>query len=78
MALLSVNVDHIATIREARGINEPDPVLAAGIAELAGAEGIICHLREDQRHIKDRDLELLKKNSQDQIKSGNGTRQRSH
>ena len=61
MALLSVNVDHIATIREARGIDEPDPVLAAGIAELAGAEGIICHLREDQRHIKDRDLDLLKK-----------------
>ncbi|MFO8163920.1 MAG: pyridoxine 5'-phosphate synthase [Thermodesulfobacteriota bacterium] len=61
MALLSVNIDHIATIREARGIDEPDPVLAAGIAELAGAEGIICHLREDQRHIKDRDLELLKK-----------------
>ena len=61
MALLSVNVDHIATIREARGINEPDPVLAAGIAELAGVEGIICHLREDQRHIKSRDLELLKK-----------------
>jgi len=61
MALLSVNVDHIATIREARGIDEPDPVLAAGIAELAGAEGIICHLRRDQRHIKDRDLELLKK-----------------
>jgi pyridoxine 5-phosphate synthase len=61
MARLSVNVDHIATIREARGINEPDPVLAAGIAELAGAESIICHLREDRRHIKDRDLELLKK-----------------
>ncbi|MCD6265195.1 MAG: pyridoxine 5'-phosphate synthase [Deltaproteobacteria bacterium] len=61
MALLSINVDHIATIREARGINEPDPVLAAGIAELAGAEGIICHLREDRRHIKNRDLELLKK-----------------
>lgn len=60
MALLSVNVDHIATIREARGINEPDPVLAAGIAELAGAEGIICHLRMDRRHIKDRDLRLLK------------------
>ena len=60
MALLSVNVDHIATIREARGIDEPDPVLAAGIAELAGAEGIICHLRKDQRHIKDRDLRLLK------------------
>jgi pyridoxine 5-phosphate synthase len=61
MALLSVNVDHIATIREARGIGEPDPVLAAGIAELAGAEGIICHLRMDRRHIKDRDLSLLKK-----------------
>jgi len=61
VALLSVNVDHIATIREARGIDEPDPVLAAGIAELAGAEGIICHLRMDRRHIKDRDLSLLKK-----------------
>jgi pyridoxine 5-phosphate synthase len=61
MALLSVNVDHIATIREARGIDEPDPVLAAGIAELAGAEGIICHLREDRRHIQDRDLSLLRK-----------------
>jgi pyridoxine 5-phosphate synthase len=61
MALLSVNVDHVATIREARGIDEPDPVLAAGIAELAGAEGIICHLREDRRHIQDRDLSLLRK-----------------
>jgi pyridoxine 5-phosphate synthase len=61
MALLSVNVDHVATIREARGIFEPDPVLAAGIAELAGAEGIICHLREDRRHIQDRDLSLLRK-----------------
>ncbi|MFB0519873.1 MAG: pyridoxine 5'-phosphate synthase [Desulfatiglandales bacterium] len=60
MALLSVNVDHIATIREARGVDEPDPVLAAGIAELAGAEGIICHLRSDRRHIKDRDLSLLR------------------
>ncbi|MFB0532297.1 MAG: pyridoxine 5'-phosphate synthase [Desulfatiglandales bacterium] len=60
MALLSVNVDHIATIREARGVDEPDPVLAAGIAELAGAEGIICHLRRDRRHIKDRDLSLLR------------------
>jgi pyridoxine 5-phosphate synthase len=60
MALLSVNVDHIATIREARGIDEPDPVIAAGIAELAGADGIICHLRKDQRHIKERDLRLLK------------------
>jgi pyridoxine 5-phosphate synthase len=61
MAHLAVNVDHIATIREARGTDEPDPVLAAGIAELAGAEGIICHLRMDRRHVKDRDLELLRK-----------------
>lgn len=60
MAVLSINVDHIATIREARGIDEPDPVLAAGIAELAGAEGIICHLREDERHIKNRDLDILR------------------
>ena len=61
MAHLAVNVDHIATIREARGTDEPDPVLAAGIAELAGAEGIICHLRMDRRHVKDRDLELLRR-----------------
>jgi len=60
LARLAVNVDHVATIRQARGINEPDPVLAAGIAELAGAEGIICHLREDRRHINDRDLSLLR------------------
>jgi len=61
MARLSVNVDHVATIREARGIREPDPVLAAGLAELAGSEGIICHLREDRRHINDRDLKLLRR-----------------
>ncbi|MGD2124514.1 MAG: pyridoxine 5'-phosphate synthase [Desulfobacteraceae bacterium] len=60
MARLAVNVDHVATVRQARGIHEPDPVLAAGIAELAGAEGIICHLREDRRHINDRDLTLLR------------------
>lgn len=60
MARLAVNVDHVATVREARGISEPDPVIAAGIAELAGAEGIICHLREDRRHINDRDLHLLR------------------
>jgi pyridoxine 5-phosphate synthase len=60
LARLAVNVDHVATVRQARGINEPDPVLAAGIAELAGAEGIICHLREDRRHINDRDLSLLR------------------
>ncbi len=60
MARLAVNVDHIATVRQARGINEPDPVMAAGLAELAGAECIICHLREDRRHINDRDLKLLR------------------
>jgi pyridoxine 5-phosphate synthase len=60
MARLAVNVDHVATVREARGINEPDPVLAAGLAELVGADGIICHLREDRRHIHDRDLQLLR------------------
>jgi pyridoxine 5-phosphate synthase len=61
MARLAVNVDHVATVRQARGIDEPDPVMAAGIAELAGAEGIICHLREDRRHINDRDLTLLRR-----------------
>ena len=61
MATLSVNVDHVATLRQARGGLEPDPVTAAAMAELAGAEGIIVHLREDRRHIQDRDLYLLKK-----------------
>ncbi|HEJ83948.1 MAG TPA: pyridoxine 5'-phosphate synthase [Desulfobacteraceae bacterium] len=60
MARLAVNVDHVATVRQARGGDTPDPVLAAGLAELAGAEGIICHLREDRRHINDRDLRLLR------------------
>jgi pyridoxine 5-phosphate synthase len=59
-ARLAVNVDHVATVRQARKIDEPDPVLAAGLAELAGAEGIIIHLREDRRHIQDRDLHLLR------------------
>lgn len=57
---LAVNIDHIATIRNARGGNEPDPVAGASICELAGAEAIICHLREDRRHITDRDVRLLK------------------
>jgi pyridoxine 5-phosphate synthase len=61
MARLAVNVDHVATLRQARGGDVPDPVLAAGLAELAGADGIICHLREDRRHINDRDLEILRK-----------------
>jgi len=60
MARLAVNVDHVATVRQARGIDEPDPVLASALAELAGADGIICHLREDRRHINDRDLRLLR------------------
>jgi pyridoxine 5-phosphate synthase len=60
MARLAVNVDHVATLRQARRINEPEPVLAALTAELAGAEGIICHLREDRSHIQDRDLHLLR------------------
>jgi pyridoxine 5-phosphate synthase len=57
---LGVNVDHVATIRQARGITEPDPVTAAAIAELAGADGITVHLREDRRHIQDRDVEILR------------------
>jgi len=57
---LTINVDHVATLREARGEIEPDPVIAAGICELAGAEGIVCHLREDRRHVNDRDVRLLR------------------
>ncbi len=57
---LTVNIDHLATLREARGGVEPDPVTGAHICELAGAEGIVCHLREDRRHINDRDLRLLR------------------
>ncbi len=60
MPVLVVNVDHIATIRQARMGREPDPVTAAHLAEMAGAMGIIVHLREDRRHIQDRDVELLK------------------
>ena len=55
-----INIDHVATLREARGGLEPDPVTAAHICELAGADGIVCHLREDRRHINDRDLRLLR------------------
>ncbi|CAQ83400.1 MULTISPECIES: pyridoxine 5'-phosphate synthase [Photorhabdus] len=57
--LLGVNIDHIATVRNARGTNYPDPVQAAFVAEQAGADGITIHLREDRRHITDRDVELL-------------------
>ena len=58
--LLGVNIDHVATLRQARGTTYPDPIHAAFIAEQAGADGITLHLREDRRHIQDRDLELLK------------------
>jgi pyridoxine 5-phosphate synthase len=57
---LAVNIDHIATIREARKAREPEPVAAAILAELAGAHGITVHLRGDRRHIKERDVELLR------------------
>jgi len=60
MPELMVNIDHIATLREARGTYYPDPVYAAGMAEMAGASGIIIHLREDRRHIKDRDVRILR------------------
>lgn len=57
---LCINIDHIATLRQARGEFEPDPVTAAMICELAGADGIVCHLREDRRHVNDRDVRLLR------------------
>jgi len=58
---LGVNIDHIATLRQARMADEPDPVAAAVIAELAGADGITIHMRQDRRHIQEKDLELLRK-----------------
>ena len=60
MTLLSVNIDHISTLREARRTNEPDPVTAAAICELAGAHGITVHLRGDRRHIQHRDVKVLR------------------
>jgi pyridoxine 5-phosphate synthase len=59
LARLGVNIDHVATVREARKTNEPDPVWAATLAELGGADGITIHLREDRRHIQERDLRIL-------------------
>ena len=61
MAGLAVNVDHIATLRQLRGVSYPDPVAAAVLAELAGADGIVVHLRRDRRHIQDRDVRILRK-----------------
>jgi len=60
MPNLMINIDHVATLRQARGSYYPDPVYAAGIAEMAGASGIIVHLREDRRHINDRDVRILR------------------
>ena len=60
MAELGVNIDHVATVRQARQTYEPDPVWAATLAELGGADCITIHLREDRRHIQDRDLRILK------------------
>ena len=60
MSILGVNIDHVATLRQARRTNEPDPVWAAALAELGGADGITIHLREDRRHIQDRDLRVLR------------------
>jgi pyridoxine 5-phosphate synthase len=58
---LHINIDHVATVRNARGTAYPDPVLAAQLCEAAGADGITCHLREDRRHVKDEDLSRLRK-----------------
>ncbi len=60
MPRLGVNIDHVATLRQARGGVEPDPIAAAVLVELAGADGLVVHLREDRRHIQDRDLSLLR------------------
>jgi len=60
MALLGVNIDHVATVRQARRTYEPDPVWAAALAEIGGADGITIHLREDRRHIIDRDVRVLR------------------
>lgn len=64
MVELGVNIDHVATVRQARRTFEPDPVWAAAEAELGGADGITIHLREDRRHINDRDVEILRKTVQ--------------
>jgi pyridoxine 5-phosphate synthase len=61
VARVAINVDHVATVRQARQVSEPDPVTAAALAELGGAQGIVVHLREDRRHIQDRDVEILRR-----------------
>jgi pyridoxine 5-phosphate synthase len=63
LVLLGVNIDHVATVREARKTNEPDPIWAAALAELGGADSITIHLREDRRHIQERDLRMLRESA---------------
>ncbi|SVD61852.1 uncharacterized protein METZ01_LOCUS414706, partial [marine metagenome] len=65
--LLGVNVDHVATLRQARGTNYPDPLSAALLAEQSGADSITIHLREDRRHIVDQDVELMVKSIQSRV-----------
>ena len=60
MPRLGVNIDHVATLRQARGGKDPEPIAAAVLVELAGADGLVVHLREDRRHIQDRDLRLIR------------------
>ena len=67
MIALHINIDHVATVRQARQISEPDPVTAAGLVELAGADGITIHLREDRRHIIDRDVRILRQTVQTKL-----------
>ena len=74
MAQLGVNIDHVATLRQARRTYEPDPVWAAVLAELAGADGITIHLREDRRHIQDRDLRILRETVTGETESRIGLR----
>ena len=74
--LLGVNIDHVATLRQARGIRYPDPVQAAIDAEEAGADGITLHLREDRRHIQDRDVRVIRGVFANPDESGNGSHRR--
>ena len=67
MIRLGINVDHVATVRQARGIDVPDPVEAALLAEQAGADGITVHLREDRRHIQERDVRLLRERARSKV-----------
>jgi len=67
MIALHINIDHVATVRQARQISEPDPVIVAGLVELAGADGITIHLREDRRHIIDRDVRILRQTVQTRL-----------